>query len=117
MTTHCGLCKRTLRRPSPDGLGPKCRRKLHPPKPRATAAPVASAGQLDHEQLTAAGQLTIPENHMPDQPTPAHLPGCAAETYPDPGMCFCNKRRAFATEHNLDQDEADLIMEEQERNR
>lgn len=114
MTASCGACKRRLRQPSPDGLGPKCRRKLHPPTPRTTQAPVASTTQLDHQQLTAAGQLTIPENPMPE---PAHLPGCAAETYPDPGMCFCDKRRAFATEHNLDQDEADLIMEEQERNR
>lgn len=46
-----------------------------------------------------------------------HLPGCAAETYPDPGMCFCDQRRAFAAEHNLDQDEADLLMEEQAHNR
>jgi hypothetical protein len=46
-----------------------------------------------------------------------HLPGCAAETYPDPGTCFCGQRRAFAAEHNLDQDEADLLMEEQAHNR
>lgn len=47
----------------------------------------------------------------------AHLPGCAAETYPDPGMCFCDQRQAFAAEHNLDQEEADFILEERERNR
>ncbi|MDT0377301.1 hypothetical protein RM572_00735 [Streptomyces sp. DSM 42041] len=27
MTATCRMCKRLLKRPSPDGLGPKCRRK------------------------------------------------------------------------------------------
>jgi hypothetical protein len=28
MTKRCTSCKRRLRQPSPDGLGPKCRRAL-----------------------------------------------------------------------------------------
>jgi hypothetical protein len=32
-------------------------------------------------------------------------------------MCFCDQRQAFAAEHNLDQEEADFILEERERNR
>lgn len=54
-------------------------------------------------------------NDMTD--TTGHLPGCAAETYPDPGVCFCEMRRAFAAKHNLDQEEADLILEERQHNR
>lgn len=30
MTGECRLCGRPLRRPSPDGYGPKCRRALGP---------------------------------------------------------------------------------------
>ncbi|CAM5682687.1 MULTISPECIES: hypothetical protein [Streptomyces] len=47
--TRCDDCGRLLRRPSPDGLGPVCRRK-HVPEPdrrgSKTSRPVADPGQL-----------------------------------------------------------------------
>lgn len=62
MSQRCRSCRRQLRLPSPDGLGPKCRRAQQPPKPKpAPAATNAkSPARPDHNQLTAAGQLTIP---------------------------------------------------------
>jgi hypothetical protein len=44
-----------------------------------------------------------------------HLPGCAADTHPDPGMCFCDQREAFAAKHKLPQADADLLLEEAQR--
>ncbi|MFH8752974.1 hypothetical protein ACH4GK_17735 [Streptomyces rimosus] len=47
--TRCDDCGRPLRRPSPDGLGPVCRRKHAPSRPRrgsSTSLPAAQPGQL-----------------------------------------------------------------------
>jgi hypothetical protein len=41
-----------------------------------------------------------------------HLPGCAADTYPGPGICFCDQRAEFAARHRLPQADADSIQEE-----
>ncbi|WP_431999288.1 hypothetical protein [Streptomyces sioyaensis] len=58
--TECEDCGRPLRRPSPDGLGPVCRRKK---RPEATEPSRTTAGHrqlLDHAALADAGQLAIP---------------------------------------------------------
>lgn len=46
--TRCDDCGRPLRRPSPDGLGPVCRRKHNPdPNHRSSMSrPAAQSGQL-----------------------------------------------------------------------
>lgn len=36
---RCGACGRLLRRYSPSGLGPRCARKLRPPKPPRATVP------------------------------------------------------------------------------
>ncbi|MFG2400736.1 hypothetical protein [Streptomyces lydicus] len=61
MTARCEDCGRPLRRPSPDGLGAKCRRKARAAaaRPDRTAA-VPTRPPLDHAALAAAGQLAIP---------------------------------------------------------
>jgi hypothetical protein len=59
---RCRSCNRPLCRPSPDGLGPVCRR-AHQPGPADTTPgpnPTPTARRLDHTGLAAAGQLTIP---------------------------------------------------------
>lgn len=52
MTRRCRGCGRRLSRPSPDGLGPVCGRRLTP-TPTAqpdTPAPATTAGQLELEE-------------------------------------------------------------------
>ncbi|MEU9498214.1 hypothetical protein [Streptomyces sp. NPDC048196] len=59
--TDCEMCGRPLRRPSPDGLGPRCRRKKRAAEPesdRTTTVP--GRHWLDHAALAAAGQTAIP---------------------------------------------------------
>ena len=58
MTTRCEDCGRPLRRPSPDGLGPRCRRKARAEPDRTATTPVRRP--LDHAALLAGGQTTIP---------------------------------------------------------
>lgn len=59
--TKCEDCGRPLRRPTPDGLGPVCRRKKHPPAAEPDRAAAAALHRpLDHAALAAAGQLAIP---------------------------------------------------------
>lgn len=72
LTRSCSMCGRALRRPAPDGYGPVCRRKLHPPTPTPTAP--AAAPPLDHAGLAAAGQLAIPLPEPLPYPTRPHLP-------------------------------------------
>lgn len=50
MTARCALCARRLTRPSPDGYGPRCRRKLTPAAGRTagredSTRPVPGPGQ------------------------------------------------------------------------
>lgn len=59
MTARCAACRRRLTRPSPDGLGPTCRRRLAPPPARAGPHDQPRPA-LDHAALDAAGQLAIP---------------------------------------------------------
>lgn len=59
MTAVCAACRRPPRRPSPDGLGPVCRRK-HRPATTAVPGPAGAHPPLDHAALAAADQLTIP---------------------------------------------------------
>lgn len=56
---RCRSCRRPLRRPAPDGLGPVCRRRLSPAAPPAPSVP--DLGQPpDAVGLEAAGQLPLP---------------------------------------------------------
>ncbi|GCD38000.1 hypothetical protein OEIGOIKO_05810 [Streptomyces chrestomyceticus JCM 4735] len=57
--TRCDDCGRPLRRPSPDGLGPVCRRK-HGPQPDHRERSTSAARPLDHHDLARHGQLAIP---------------------------------------------------------
>ncbi|MFJ1731492.1 hypothetical protein [Streptomyces sp. NPDC088254] len=41
----CRACRRPLRAPSPDGYGPKCRRKQQPPDARAHEGALFSLAQ------------------------------------------------------------------------
>ncbi|TVL89806.1 hypothetical protein [Streptomyces sp. SAJ15] len=68
MTAECRACRRPLSRPSPDGLGPVCRRRLRP----ATTTVPGPAGRepLDHAALADAGQLAIPIQPALPRPRP-----------------------------------------------
>ncbi|GAA4706225.1 hypothetical protein [Streptomyces youssoufiensis] len=83
MSATCRDCGRPLRRPSPDGLGPRCRRKLRTPPAGGPAQGDQPA--LDHAGLAAAGQLAIPiQPTLPARPLWAdRLPGRRADTLPD----------------------------------
>lgn len=61
--TRCALCNRALRRPSPDGYGPRCRRKLAVP----TAGRADSPG---HGHVPGQLAIRIP----PWQPTLPRAP-------------------------------------------
>lgn len=73
--TKCEDCGRPLRRPTPDGLGPVCRRKKHPADTepgRATAAAVHRPP--DRAALAATGQLAIPVQPTLDDCEPTWRP-------------------------------------------
>jgi len=63
---RCGDCDHVMLRPSPDGLGPRCRRKrrdrwLQTPAGRAAAA---VRRRLGNPARAMPGQLAIPEDHL-----------------------------------------------------
>lgn len=63
---RCSGCKHVMLRPSPDGLGPRCRRKQRDrwrqtPAGRAAAAVRRRLGPPPH---TIPGQLAIPKEHI-----------------------------------------------------
>lgn len=60
MSPSCWYCGRSLRRPSRDGLGPTCRRNLHPDRNPRRLPQATDDGDIDHAALAAAGQLAIP---------------------------------------------------------
>jgi hypothetical protein len=63
---RCADCKHTMLRPSPDGLGPNCRRKRRD-RWRQTAAGRAAAAvrrRLGAPPHTIPGQLAIPKEHI-----------------------------------------------------
>ena len=39
-----------------------------------------------------------------EDPETGHLYGCASQSFPDPGTCFCNEREAEAVGVDLDDD-------------
>jgi hypothetical protein len=66
MTARCAACRRRLHAPSPDGYGPKCRRKLTPvPTPGRSDTPPAGPTP-GGGQLALAIQSQLPEG----DPTP-----------------------------------------------
>lgn len=71
--TRCDVCGRPLRRPSPDGLGPVCRRNL---LARPGDRGPSTAHPLDHPRLARHGQLTIPvqASFSDCEPTPTRPP-------------------------------------------
>lgn len=77
------MCGRQLRRPSPDGLGPKCRRATRP-QPAAHATTTPATAPLDHDALAAAGQTTIPLPGLTPPEVPARRRrGRGTTTLPD----------------------------------
>jgi hypothetical protein len=46
MTARCALCARPLHRPSPDGYGPRCRRKLAVPTAGRADVPTPGIGHV-----------------------------------------------------------------------
>ncbi|MFJ4637544.1 hypothetical protein ACIP69_18205 [Streptomyces hygroscopicus] len=69
MTARCRSCHRPLRRPSPDGLGPVCRRAQV--GPTTSTLPHPGAEPLDHAALAASGQLAIPFQAYLPAPIPS----------------------------------------------
>ncbi|GHA20046.1 hypothetical protein ACFOOM_09995 [Streptomyces echinoruber] len=53
----CRACRRPLRAPSPDGYGPKCRRKTRPPGTRAL--PVDLYALAEQPRPATPGQLAL----------------------------------------------------------
>jgi hypothetical protein len=69
--TRCRSCGRRLRRPSPDGYGPVCRRAMQPPRTASgsgnTRAPTtrASTGQLALDLDTSESATTHTQEPQP----------------------------------------------------
>ena len=68
MTARCALCARRLRRPSPDGYGPRCRRKLRPVRTAGGADVVPGAG-IRRAHAVPPQQLTLPRPPYPGDAT------------------------------------------------
>ncbi|MFI5880890.1 hypothetical protein [Streptomyces sp. NPDC051554] len=109
MTTkiRCADCKHAMLRPSPDGLGPNCRRKRRD-RWRQTAAGRAAAAvrrRLGAPPHTIPGQLAIPKEHI--TVAEARLT-CLDEHHA--AAVIAEATRPGDTVHTVRQDGADVVI-------